>query len=505
MRHVDAGNQQKNEAAGEQQQHHGSDLRQHEVPERHHLEAETAVRTRELLFEPLGNRDQLGVGLSSPHAGLQPPEHPPVGIAARLAGRRRRRRNPELHLRVGQHRRAGSAHREVEAGRHHPHNHPRCVVDRDGPPHHGGVARETARPEVVAEDSNRFVRGPDVAPEHAAYGRRHPESLEEAGRHHQPDERLGQTVTVEIEQAVAVRGQRVERSAGFGEIPVVRIRDPVGDLARAARLGDHLHQALRCRKVERIQQDRRDDAEHRRPAPDADGHRCDGADGKRRGAGQSSQRVTDVPQEPLDPGAGPDVANLFGHAIDITELQAGGPQRRPRRHPPGQVLLDQHAQIAVELLAELPLDVVAAEDTAQEVPAPGEQRVDDRHLRPPMRCPTPGRWPPRCASSCAPRLPTDAGRPGSARRTSPSGWSPSAPTRPSASPSAQGGAGPGRASRGLTRNAPCVSCSTRRAIPRPWSGPVVSARRISRSRVPRMRSVRDIGVSPGSPIDFRQD
>ena len=178
MRHVDAGNQQKNETAASNSSIAGLTCASTKSPSGTTAKPRPRFARGNCSSSRAANRGHLGVGLSSPHAGLQPPEHPPVGIAARLADRRRRRRNPELHLRVGQHRRAGSAHREVEAGRHHPHNRPRCVVDRDGPPHHGGVARETARPEVVADDSHRFVRGPDVAPEHAADGRRHAEGLE---------------------------------------------------------------------------------------------------------------------------------------------------------------------------------------------------------------------------------------------------------------------------------------------------------------------------------------
>ena len=52
------------------------------------------------------------------------------------------------------------------------------------------------------------------------------------------------------------------------------------------------------------------------------------------------------------------IADLFGHAVHVAELQTGGPPVGARRHAFGPLPIDQHDEVVVELPPELALDLL---------------------------------------------------------------------------------------------------------------------------------------------------
>ena len=100
---------------------------------------------------------------------------------------------------------------------------------------------------------------------------------------------------------------------------------------------------------------------------------------------EASPRLTD---DRIDPCAEPNVPHLLGHLVDPAELETGGAPGLVRRHPRRALLLDQHVEVAVEFLPELVLDLIAMEETAQEMATPGAQRGEEGHPGSPV-------WPAR--------------------------------------------------------------------------------------------------------------
>ena len=118
--------------------------------------------------------------------------------------------------------------------------------------------------------------------------------------------------------------------------------------------------------VERAQEHRVDDAEHRGRRAHAEGEREESGSREDGRAHERAQRVAEVAEQSLEADARSRIAHLLLHALDTPHLRARGAARLLHRHAVLLQLTGAQFDVRAELLVELLLDPAAAEEIAQE-------------------------------------------------------------------------------------------------------------------------------------------
>ena len=144
------------------------------------------------------------------------------------------------------------------------------------------------------------------------------------------------------------------------------------------------NEPLGVRNRQRPQQHRVDDGEDCDAGADAESDGQHGDPCKERIAHERPEAPPRLTDDRFNPCAEPNVPHLFGHLVNPAELEAGSAPSLVRRHPRRALLPDQHVEVAVEFLSELVLDLIAMEETTQEMATPDAQRGEEEHPGPPM-------------------------------------------------------------------------------------------------------------------------
>ena len=207
----------------------------------------------------------------------------------------------------------------MEPGRHDADDLPVHAVEPDRPAHGRRIATEPALPERVAQENDLVAAGTVVARfEGAAPLGAAAEHREEIAGDRAPDEARGFTVAGEVELRVRARAGDVHREA-----QLLQGHDrALGVGARQA------HEPIGPGVGKRLEQDRAEEAEHRRVAADADGQGHHGHRGEARILPEHAAGEPNVLPERFEAREGPHVAALLlqGHR----DCRTGG---RPRDGP----------------------------------------------------------------------------------------------------------------------------------------------------------------------------
>ena len=255
------------------------------------------------------------------------------------------------------------------------------AIDLDEPADHAGIGSEPRSPQPVGEHDHRWgARSVLLARKCAADARLHPHHVEErrgdrCRLHALGIVRTGETHLVVAEPCDAVEGAAlpgVEEIERIRHSHLVELLEPRGDMSEQ-------DEPLGVGNRQWPQQHRVDDGEDSDAGADAKSDGQDGDPRERRIAQERPEAPPRVTNNRIDPCAEPNVSHLFRHLVNPAELEAGRAASLGRRHPRRAFLLGQHVEVDVKFFPELVLDLIATEETPQEVAASGAQRCDEGH------------------------------------------------------------------------------------------------------------------------------
>jgi hypothetical protein len=271
--------------------------------------------------------------------------------------------------------------------RHDRHDGVRLVVDADLLPEDRVVAGEAAPPQAPADRRDVMLAHLVLlVGEEPAHDRLDAKGLEVCRGDQADAHLLGLARRIGEADVLApgvVGDHLLEAVAALREVPHVERRRP-DELARPA--GRSLparrvdaHQLVRRGERQGPQRQGLDDAEDQRVGADAQGQREDGDEGEARALAQQAGGVPDVTGEAVQPGPGPDGAQLLLDQRHVAERAASRIAR----------LLRGQAGLSLPLLLELEMRRQLALQRPQPLPAPQEARqpraqpAPDAHDSPP--------------------------------------------------------------------------------------------------------------------------
>src|SRR5579864_6312146 len=182
------------------------------------------------------------------------------------------------------------------------------------------------------------------------------------------------------ESSCVVGDHLLEAVAALREVPHVggrrpdELAGPTGRALPSRRVG--AHQPVRSRERQGPQRQGLDDAEDQRVGADAQGQREHGDKGEARALAQQAGGVPDVPGEAVQPGPGPDGAQLLLDQRHVAESaarrMAGLLRGQASRTQFLRLELEMRRQLALQLLQPLPAPREPRQPRAQPVPAAHE-------------------------------------------------------------------------------------------------------------------------------------
>ncbi len=343
-----------------------ADGREHRGLQRDHTHAGRLTRAR--CLKPPAHRVYFGLRLFDARAARQPRDRDGPGTPAGP-----RSGNEQVRL---PHRQHGCGH---EAGRCHPNDPERALLEDDGPSDDRRIPAEVLLPRGVGQDSSGVVsRGAFVWLEVAAENRPNSENGEQIRADLVGPEDLPFVVRPgERRSRPTGAGGRFE-AAPIGDLDEDLGRDRGGQRAAPLVVAHDPDEAGRVPERKGPEEDGIDQGEDGGVGSDAERKRCDRHRSEARVPAKRACPVSDVLPHRLEP-EGALVADRLLRLFHAAQVEPGPAARFLGRQALSHVVIDQHLDVSLEFLREPPVERAPADEikqTAQQPPC-----AIHRHLR----------------------------------------------------------------------------------------------------------------------------
>ncbi len=186
----------------------------------------------------------------------------------------------------------------------------------------------------------------------------------------------------EVEEPVDVCAQTLESLHLLLPVDVVqRCRFDAWQVEAGAHLPHH-RQSVWFAERKRLQEDAVDETEDRRRRTHADAECQHGDRREDRSPHQCSYAEAHILTKGVEPCTDTHITDIVLELVDTTDLQSRGPARIVTRHALRNLVFNQQINVAVDLVGELALDPVPAQEVAREMAETRSHAFEERHHAP---------------------------------------------------------------------------------------------------------------------------